>query len=131
MILVLDTSILIDIERKREETIEKLEELSKRYPSPARITFISEFELMVGIKEQVQKKQEQTISFLNKFTKIQTSEKTAEILANLKYKYDKKGIVIPLADLLIATLVIENNFYLITKDEDFSKIEELNKAILR
>ncbi len=130
MTLVMDTSILIDIERRKEETINKLNNLIKKYPSPAKITFINEFEFKFGLEKHEPKNKEKALVFLNNFSVIQTSKKTAGILAKLKYKYDRKGIVIPLADLLIASLVIENSMVLLTKDNDFLKIEELEKIVL-
>ena len=51
-------------------------------------------------------------------------------MADLKYKYEKKGIVVPLADLIIASIAIENNAVLVTSDKDFEKIEELKKIII-
>ena len=52
MALVLDTSILVDIERKRNETVKKLEEISKNHFLPPRITFINYFEFYEGIIEK-------------------------------------------------------------------------------
>lgn len=46
-------------------------------------------------------------------------------MADLKYKYEKKGIVIPLADLIIANIAIENNTVLVTSDKHFERPEEL------
>ena len=48
----------------------------------------------------------------------------------MKYKYDKKGETLPLADFLIASQVIENNMLLVTADKDFDKIEELRKIVI-
>ncbi|MBI2671469.1 type II toxin-antitoxin system VapC family toxin [Candidatus Woesearchaeota archaeon] len=130
MTLVLDTSILIDLERKNSETINKLKNFIEIHQSPAKITFINEFEFLFGVKEKNIKNKEKSISFLYNFDILPTTGKTATILSNLKYKYDKNGIAISLADLLIASMVIENNFVFLTKDKDFEKITELNKIIL-
>ena len=130
MPLVLDTSILIDIERKKEKTLKKLESFTKIYPVPAKITFINHFEFLLGIKEKEPKNREKSISFLNNFIILNSSRITATILSDLKYMYDKKGINFSLTDLLIASLVIENNMILLTKDKDFEKIEELEKIII-
>jgi len=130
MSLVFDTSILIDLERKKETTIKGLEDLSKTYPSPAKISFVNEFEFLWGIKDKNLKNKEKVISFLNNFVVLHTTSKTSKILVSLKHKYDKKGLALPLADLLIASLAIENNGVLVTKDKDFLKIEELKKVIL-
>ena len=130
MNLIFDTSILIDIERRKEETLKKLEELAKTYPAPAKLTFINEFEFLFGLKEYEPKKKEMAVQFLNNFHIIQTTKRTTKILADIKWKYDKKGVAISLTDLIIACIAIENNMTLVTKDKDFLNIEELNKIII-
>lgn len=130
MTLVLDTSILIDIERRKEVTLEKLRQIILIHQQPAKITFVNQFEFLLGIKEREPKNKEKAIAFLNQFLGINTTKLTAGILSDLKYKYDKIGKNLSLTDLLIASLVIENNMVLLTKDKDFEKIEELKKIIL-
>ena len=56
---------------------------------------------------------------------MQKTKNTADRLVELKQKYE-----LPLADLLIAAQVIENNGILITKDNDFDKIKEIEKINL-
>jgi len=130
MTLVLDTSILIDIERRKEVTLEKLRQIILIHQQPAKITFVNQFEFLLGIKEREPKNKEKAIAFLNQFLGINTTKLTAGILSDLKYKYDKIGKNLSLTDLLIASLVIENNMVLLTKDKDFEKIEELKKIII-
>lgn len=76
------------------------------------------------------KNYDEKASFLNKFNMLRTTKRTAEILSDLKIKYDLHGKTFSLADLYIASQVIENNLVLITLDKDFSSIEELNKINL-
>ena len=130
MTLVLDTSILINLERGSEATIRQLRKLAEAYPLPARITFISEFEFLMGIQEREPKNKDKALAFLRHFSILQTRNGTADLLAGLKFRYDKKGIAISLADFIIAALTIQNNMTLVTKDKDFQKIEELKKIIL-
>ncbi len=130
MTLVLDTSILIDIEQRKQATINKLRELSLLHPLPAKITFINEFEFLYGLKEKSPANKAQALALLYKFGILHTTEITAGLLAELKSKYEKKGLAFPLADLLIATLVVENNMTFVTRDKDFEQIEELKKVVL-
>lgn len=130
MILVLDTSILINLEKGEKDTIKKIEELSKVHNSPAVITFVNYFEFLLGIKERNPKNKEKALSFINKFGVLKVNKETADTLSELKYKYDKKGFTLPLADFLITSQVIENNMLLVTKDKDFEKIGELKKVII-
>lgn len=130
MTLVLDTTILIEVKNGNKEVIKKLKEISSTYPQPAKITFINQFEFLLGIKEKSQENQKKAIEILNQFIILHTTDKTANILSNLKYNYENKGIVLKLADLIIASIVIENGLILVTQDNDFAKIEELKKIIL-
>ena len=130
MSLVFDTSVLIAIERGNKETINELENLYKSYPSSPQLTFISSFEYLIGLKIRKNKSFQTNLIFLKKFNVLHTTNSSAEILSNLKIKYDKKGIALSLADLLSASIVIDNNLILVTKDKDFEKIEELKKIIL-
>ncbi|PIN77374.1 hypothetical protein COV15_02305 [Candidatus Woesearchaeota archaeon CG10_big_fil_rev_8_21_14_0_10_34_12] len=129
MSLVFDTSILIAIERGDKETIKKLENLHKSFPSSPQLTFISFFEYLTGLKIRKTKSFQSNLMFLKKFNVLHTTKSSAEILSDLKIKYDKKGITLSLADLLSASIVIDNNLVFATKDKDFEKIEELKKII--
>ena len=130
MTLVLDTSILIDIEKRDRQTIKAIEELRKVHYMPASITFVNYFEFYFGIIPKNIKNKQLMIEFVNNFNCLKVSAKTAEILAELKYKYDNNGMAITLADLIIAEQVMENNMVLVTKDKDFEKIIEMKKVIL-
>lgn len=129
MSLVFDTSILIDIERSDYNTINKIKLLAKEYPSPASITFITYYEFLRGLKIGKPKNYDKLIKFIDKFSMLRITKKTADILSEIKIKYDNKEITLSLADLLIASQIIENKLILVTKDKDFEKIEELNKII--
>jgi len=130
MILVLDTSILIDIQKNDKKTIEILRKISKEHPYPAKITVFSNFEFQTGILDKTPKNVSKLKEFLLNFDMLHTTNKSPEILAELKHKYSKKGQLIPLIDLFIAGIVIENNLTLITKDKDFEKIKELKKIMI-
>jgi predicted nucleic acid-binding protein len=130
MSLVFDTSILIAIERGDKEAINKLENISKSHPSSPQLTFVSFFEYLTGLKIIKNKFFQTNLIFLKKFNVLHTTNSSAEILSDLKIKYDKKGIALSLADLLSASIVIDNNLVLVTKDKDFERIEELKKIIL-
>jgi len=130
MTLVLDTSVIIDIEQRKESTLQQLSTLASVHPMPAKITFVNEFEFLFGLKEKSPKNKEKAVIVLKKFGVLHTTKNTAEILSDLKYKYEKTGKTLPLADILIAALVIENNMVFVTKDRDFEHIEELKKNFL-
>jgi len=130
MSLALDTSVLIDIEKENQATIKSLRDILAIHPLFPQLPFISYFEFLVGIKIRKPHKYQEIVSFFNKFNILHTTNKTIEILTELKIKYDRLGISLSLADLLIASQVIENQLILVTKDKDFEKIEEIKKIIL-
>jgi len=124
MSLLLDTSILIRQQRGDAVIKKELELLSKRFPATPSITFINVFEYLIGISLWAKRKTE-AARFLENFNIINTTEMTPEIMTSLKLNYDKKGSQFSLADLIIASLAIENNMVLVTSDEDFTNIEKL------
>lgn len=130
MTLLLDTSILIGIQRKEKEVIAKIDELKKTHFRPASISFINYFEFYAGLIDKNVKNRQINIDFINKFNCLKASSITAEILALLKDKYEKKGIIMGLADLIVASHAKENNMILVTKDKAFEKIDDINKIIV-
>ena len=130
MTLALDTSVLIELERRNPIVINKLKDLSKSHALPPCLPFMSYYEFLRGLKLKKSKDYDKKLEFLNKFNILITSKKTAEILSDLRIKYDKLGATLPLADFLIASQVIENDMTLVTRDRDFERIENLNKIIL-
>ncbi|GEM_PF-579593 len=131
MTLLLDTSVLIAIQRKEKGITEKIDELKKNHLRPASISFISYFEFYIGILDKNVKNKQINLEFINKFNCLKASSITAEILAELKDKYEKKGIIIGLADLIVASHAKENNMTLVTMDKNFEKIDEIRKIVLQ
>ncbi|MDA3779983.1 MAG: type II toxin-antitoxin system VapC family toxin [Bacteroidales bacterium] len=130
MILVFDTSILVAIERGSEEVLKKLELLSEKYSSSPVLSFITHFEFSYGLKKRDPKDIDKFFYFLNSFDLLDVTVRTSNILSDLKLKYNKKGLTFSLADLFIASQVIENDLTLVTLDRDFEGISELKKIIL-
>lgn len=125
MSLMLDTSVLINLERRERRTVGKIEDLQRKISFKPYTAFFNQFEFLIGIKEKSPKNREKAKRFLTSFEILHTTDRTSEIMSDLKYKYDKKGILISISDLIIASLAIENGMALVTSDEDFKHIEEL------
>lgn len=125
MSLVIDTSVLIDIEKGKKDILNKLTSLKNLYPSQAKISFISKFEFLIGLKNRSPKNKEKSSAFLDNFEVLHTTNLTINNLLILKEKYE-----FPLADLIIASQVIEKGDILVTKDKDFENIQELEKIII-
>src|SRR3989338_10157599 len=112
MTLLLDTSILISIERKERDIVSKISEISKTHYQHPLISFISYFEFYSGLIEKNVKNKQIMIQFINKFNCLKSSSATAQILAELKYKCEKRGVTVPLADMIIASQAKEHNLTL-------------------
>jgi predicted nucleic acid-binding protein len=130
MNLIFDTSILVEIERKNKKLLQTLQKHVRLYPAPAQITFMTYHEFYHGVQPKNIKNKDKALAFLRRFGVLPLSTRTAEILSELKTETDGKGYTLPLADLLIASQVIESNGVLVTRDSDFEKIERLKKIIL-
>ena len=130
MTLIIDTSVLVWLEKGKMDIIDSLETMRKSHPAPPCITFITYFEFLFGLNERKPSNKSESMSFLEAFRFLSPTKTTATILSELKYKYEKKGKPIPLADLMIASQAMENNMTLLTTDKYFNEIEELNKIIL-
>lgn len=130
MTLVLDTSILIDIEKKSDSVLQKIKELVEVHQAPASITFISYFEFIYGLQQKSLKNREKSFVFIERFSFLEPTKRTADILGSLRYKYEKLGISFSLTDLMIASQVIEHGMTLVTGDKHFHQIEELKAVVL-
>src|SRR3989338_8790625 len=91
MILAVDTSVLIDVENRKESVIAALSKLSAENPLPTKITFITYFEFLHALAERHPAKKEKTMAFMEMFDKMQPTKKTAEIQSHLRRKYERKG----------------------------------------
>ena len=130
MSLILDTSILIAIERQDKNVIHRVIELSKVHPGSPSISFFSLFEFLWGVRERNIKNKGKASSFLNNFTILHTTKKTADILVGLRSSLEKSGKIFPIADLFIASQVIEAQGVLVTTDRDFLNIPDVSCEVV-
>ena len=127
MTLLLDTSLLIDIENEHQPALKEIAEISKQDLAPPATTFINHLEFLWGLRHKKEKIRNHYLVFINEFIILQTSRFTPVILCNLRQKYESRGVVLSLADLIIASLAIEHNMTLVTRDKGFMPIEELSQ----
>ncbi len=126
MIILLDTSVIIDIDNRMESTLESLASLKASYPALPRISFMTYFEVIHGLSRMQPRRKQNSLAFIENFDVVQTTKATASVLSALRDKYGD----LPFSDLFIAAQAMENNMILVTKDNDFSRIEGLDKAII-
>ena len=129
MVIVLDTAVLIGFERKNPNIVAKLKQLSHVHPI-AKTTFLNRSEFLIGINGKSPQNQKLAKEILEKLPVLHTTNQTADIITALRLKYDAQGKMLPLADLIVASLAIEHHATLVTLDHVFSRIEELQSVIL-
>lgn len=122
--IIFDSSLLIDIERKYKHTIEKLQGIIAANPSALAITFPSIMEFAYGSFKSG-KSLDYIKNTLSQYTLIPTTPDAGFLYGKIKLNLEKTGKLIGDFDILIAAIVILNNATLITKDKDFNRIKEL------
>jgi len=123
--IVLDTNVLIELELGNQKVIERLIELRKNHTENPAIPFICFSEFYYGLLKRG-KNIGEGLNFLEKFTKLHSSEKSMKFVAEIKFNLEKKGGMIQLFDILIAAIAIDHKATLVTADKGFEKIEGLN-----
>ena len=127
--IALDTNILIEFEAHNVELIKFLQNLTKKFPSRPYITSANYSEFLYGFIKESPKKQEKAIEFLEDYKLLNTSKNSSGLLAKIKYELEKKGKMIPIFDVLIASIIMDKKAMLITFDEHFKNIEGLEVVI--
>ena len=127
--IVLDTNILIEFEAHNVKLIEFMQNLTKKFLSKPYITSANYSEFLYGFIKESPKKQEKAIEFLEEYKLLNTSKNSSRLLAKIKYELEKKGKMIPIFDVLIASIIMDKKAMLITFDEHFKNIEGLEVVI--
>lgn len=130
MIFIFDTSAIIALEKEDKAALKLISELLKKQTGPPQASFVTYYEFLYGTRNRSPRNQSRAIEFLNNFNCISATKKTAEIIAGLRDKYEKKGVSINLADMIIAAHAKEHNLTLVTADRAFDKVDDINKIIL-
>ncbi len=126
---VLDTSILISIRKGRASAIEQVKRLVSE--ENAHITLLSFSEYYYGALPANPEGRQDCLDFLSTFSHLSLTKNSAIIYAALTYKYKKKGLTMDPMDMLTASITIDNDMTLITSDEDFNRVEELKKIMIK
>jgi len=127
MTLLLDTSILIELERENRDILSSIERLSGKRDERPFISFTSLVEFLTGYEMLSLEKKVKAKKFIWQFPVLHTTNSTAAILSSLKHKYKSQK---SMTDLFIASHAIEHNLTLITRDKDFTGINELKKVVI-
>ncbi len=126
---ILDTDVLIDIEKENKEVLAALE---RKVPAEDHfcITAPNLSEFAYGLLSRSSKSVKEGVERIDKYRLLNTTRGSALLCAQLKLALEKKGTVIPAFDVLIASITMDNGGTLITRDRHFSRISGLNVVLL-
>jgi len=119
----LETSFLIDFLRGKEQAVEKYKEMRK---AELVTTSIVAWEILRGPKLAGRVKEyKDALKLLEGLTVLPFTLLSSIIAANIEFELRKRGKEVNLVDVLIAAVTIENKSKLVTKDESYKNIEDL------
>ena len=129
MSIVIDTSVLIEIEKNNNEILSKLDNLES-IKEEVYITSPTYAEFYLGLLKLSKEKSEKGKQRLDKYKLLNTTKNSSKMLAEIKHKISKDGTPIPIFDLFIASIAMDSGMPLITLDNHFKKIQNLNVIII-
>jgi tRNA(fMet)-specific endonuclease VapC len=122
---MIDSDILIYFLKGQQEVIEKLSQIPIDQLYISKINYA---ELMYGAHNSAKVEENLKViePFLEKFTLLEFDKDASLIFAKEKARLKKKGNIIADMDLMIASIAIENNCFLITNNlKHFKRIRDL------
>lgn len=120
--IILDTPVLIEIERGNSAVIDRLQGLRMRLGDVC-LTSAVYAEALHGFLAIG--KGDEGEEFLGPFTTLPFDREGARICALLKRDLEKKGTSIPAFDLITASIAMAKNAALATSDDHFKSIPDL------
>ncbi|MFN3740321.1 MAG: PIN domain-containing protein [Thermodesulfovibrionales bacterium] len=113
-----DTSVWIEFFKSDSEIGDQLEALLKG--NSVWTCGITIFELLQGVKSDSEKKT--ILEILSALPYVEMSLKIWHKAAEISVSLKKKGLTLPLSDILIASIAIENNLSIFTLDKHFALV---------
>ncbi len=127
---VLDTSILVGIERGNKAIIERFGELVSD-ENIFYTTTLNIAEFYYGYAGKSKEAKKTANEFLNRFKLLTLTLDSARIYAELAYLHDREGEKIEDFDLLTAVIAMDNNATIITLDKGFDRIRGAKTLLLQ
>ncbi len=124
--IVVDTDVLIDLLREKDDAVKKIRELEKN--EELATTDINVFELYFGAynSNKKDKNLSSTRGLLKNLTLLHTTEEAMETGGRIYSDMKAKGKSIDIRDVLIAAITLQNGASLLTRNrEHFERMEEL------
>jgi|SRR3989338_2808922 len=124
--IVLDSDVLIEIERGSSHVRSKLARLRSEHPENLAITSAVYAELLFGLL----KRKKWPPAHLQSFDVLEFDKASAEIFARKKAELERKGTPIPIFDLLTASCVMAHDALLVSFDRHFAAVSGLRTLLL-
>ena len=122
MRLLLDTSVLIDVLRRRHGRRELLAELAHDGHSLA-TTALNVAEVYAGMRPE---EEAQTEAFLNALQCYELTGDVGRLAGRLKHKWARRGRTLTLADTIVAAIALERGCTLMTDNRKDFPMPELD-----
>lgn len=120
--MILDTSVLIEVLGNNAALEEKLEKMDGGERMAT--TTVTKYELLKGPKEGG------VLALLNTIEIYDYDSRAAERSAKIFKELKRKGRMVNELDILIASIAIAHDELLVTRDNDFKRIEHLKVLVL-
>jgi tRNA(fMet)-specific endonuclease VapC len=124
--VILDTSIIIDISRKKQYAIDLI--ASHQEKEQIATTIITQYEMLRGTPEP---HLNYITGLLNRFVILEFTADALDETVKIYKELKEKGTLINELDIIIAGIAAANNETLITKDKDFLNLESNKITILQ
>jgi len=119
--IVLDTDVLIEIFDKHSKRGDQAIEYLEQSDEDIAITSLTVHEILYGHYKRKKKLVE-----IQEMNTLDFTKKDAYLSANLEYDAEKKGMIIPRIDCMIAAMIITRNAKLLTFNiKHFQQIKQL------
>lgn len=119
----LETTFLVDFLRGKDSSLQKYKQISKH---ALLTTSIVVWEILRGPKLAGRMKEyADATRLLERLTVLPFTTFSARIATNIELELKEKGGQVNLIDVLIAAVTIENNSRLVTRDEGYTHIKDL------
>jgi len=119
--ILVDTTIWIEFFRGKSKIADHLEMLLTE--NPVWTCGVVMFEVLQGIKSEGEKNK--ILSILAILPYVEMTKRLWQSAAELSILLKKKGVILPLSDIFIAAIAIENDLSIYTLDHHFTQIPNL------
>ena len=130
MSFILDTNILIELEKGNKKVVSYIENVRKSNTDEFYITFFTFCEFYKGIIKKNEKNKGKILNRLEKYRLLQTSKEAGISACHIMLETQKKGKSLSQIDVMIAGIAKANRLPLITMDKAFKDIPGLKGYFL-